>query len=227
VIRGGMVRGDILLKQAKHDVYAIWWRETVGKKRRKARRKAAIKLPPFNPVSKTDNTCFFCVILRLFRQFSFFATTVGTMSTPVSSSRSGTAAATYAQSTLIIQAQVVSTDHEIIRHIGVDSAVTVAEFFNIITICFDLDNPEFDRYCCNFGGTTLDPDSLLWEHLQADGDEFHCVVGLWQIRIQLIEIIARDNGTPPALCVGGFLAPGTVISPVRGRPPGWPGRAGA
>ena len=126
------------------------------------------------------------------------------MSTPVSSSRSGTAAATYAQSTLIIQAQVVSTDHEIIRHIGVDSAVTVAEFFNIITICFDLDNPEFDRYCCNFGGTTLDPDSLLWEHLQADGDEFHCVVGLWQIRIQLIEIIARDNGTPTALCVGGF-----------------------
>lgn len=126
------------------------------------------------------------------------------MSTPVSSSRSGTAAATYAQSTLIIQAQVVSTDHEIIRHIGVDSAVTVAEFYNIITICFDLDNPEFDRYCCNFGGTTLDPDSLLWEHLQADGDEFHCVVGLWQIRIQLIEIIARDNGTPTALCVGGF-----------------------
>ena len=163
----------------------------MGKKRRKARRKAAIKLPPFNPVSKSDNTCFFCVILRLFRQFSFFATTVGTMSTPVSSSRSGTAAATYAQSTLIIQAQV-------------DSAVTVAEFFNIITICFDLDNPEFDRYCCNFGGTTLDPDSLLWEHLQADGDEFHCVVGLWQIRIQLIEIIARDNGTPTALCVGGF-----------------------
>lgn len=126
------------------------------------------------------------------------------MSTPVSSSRSGTAAATYAQSTLIIQAQVVSTDHEIIRHIGVDSAVTVAEFYNIITICFDLDNPEFDRYCCNFGGTTLDPDSLLWEHLQVDGDEFHCVVGLWQIRIQLIEIIARDNGTPTALCVGGF-----------------------
>lgn len=199
-----MVRGNILLKQAKHDVYAIWWWETMGKKRRKARRKAAIKLPPFNPVSKSDNTCFFCVILRLFRQFSFFATTVGTMSTPVSSSRSGTAAATYAQSTLIIQAQVVSTDHEIIRHIGVDSAVTVAEFFNIITICFDLDNPEFDRYCCNFGGTTLDPDSLLWEHLQADGDEFHCVVGLWQIRIQLIEIIARDNGTPTALCVGGF-----------------------
>ena len=176
----------------------------MGKKRRKAWRKAVIKLPPFNPVSKTDNTCFFCVILRLFRQFSFFATTVGTMSTPVSSSRSGTAAATYAQSTLIIQAQVVSTDHEIIRHIGVDSAVTVAEFYNIITICFDLDNPEFDRYCCNFGGTTLDPDSLLWEHLQADGDEFHCVVGLWQIRIQLIEIIARDNGTPTALCVGGF-----------------------
>ena len=199
-----MVRGNILFKQAKHDVYAIWWWETMGKKRRKARRKAAIKLPPFNPVSKSDNTCFFCVILRLFRQFSFFATTVGTMSTPVSSSRSGTAAATYAQSTLIIQAQVVSTDHEIIRHIGVDSAVTVAEFYNIITICFDLDNPEFDRYCCNFGGTTLDPDSLLWEHLQADGDEFHCVVGLWQIRIQLIEIIARDNGTPTALCVGGF-----------------------
>ena len=132
-----------------------------GQKASKSSAESRHKIAPFNPVSKSDNTCFFCVILRLFRLFSFFATTVGTMSTPVSSSRSGTAAATYAQSTLIIQAQVVSTDHEIIRHIGVDSAVTVAEFYNIITICFDLDNPEFDRYCCNFGGYYLRPRQFI------------------------------------------------------------------
>ncbi|MDO4630978.1 MAG: hypothetical protein Q4A82_01625 [Corynebacterium sp.] len=126
------------------------------------------------------------------------------MSTPVSSSRSATAAATYEQSTLIVQAQVVSTDHEIIRHIGVDSAVTVAEFHTIVGTCFNLYDHETNRYHCNFGGITLDPESLLREHLRADGDEFYCVVGPWHIRIQLIETITRDNGTPTALCVGGF-----------------------
>ncbi len=127
-------------------------------------------------------------------QFCQFLATLGTMST---SMRVKTA-----EATLILRAHIASPHREISRQIGINNAVTIEEFHRILNICFG-----FTELVSNFSqkrGAQLDPRSSLGEHLRRAGDQVSCSVDLWNIDIEVVDTIARDRGTPNALCIGGF-----------------------
>lgn len=134
------------------------------------------------------------VFLKFGLQFSPFLATLGAMTT---SMRVKTA-----ESTLILRAHIVSADREIVRQIGVNNVLSFEEFHRILNVCFD-----FSDGVSNYSQKqqeVIDDHDLLADHLRKTGDQISHFVGLWCIEVEVIDAIMRDQGTPHALCIGGY-----------------------
>ncbi|MDO4910724.1 MAG: hypothetical protein Q3972_03150 [Corynebacterium sp.] len=109
----------------------------------------------------------------------------------------------YAQSTLIVRAIMLGPEEDIVRHIGINSAMGCQEFHRVMGIAFGLEE-KGSPWAVMLGDKDLTNIGLpLGFFLAEQGDTLRYTYGLWDCDIELLDIYPRDAGTPEALCIGG------------------------
>ncbi|MCS4535543.1 hypothetical protein [Corynebacterium sp. HS2168-gen11] len=104
------------------------------------------------------------------------------------------------EQTLILNATVQRGDQPILRHIGINSAMTVTGFMQVLDTVFQFpaDTPRH----CHAALVDVDCSRPVSDYLQQSGDQLTYMWGLWSIALEVVDTITRDRGTPDALCIG-------------------------
>ncbi|MDO4909744.1 MAG: hypothetical protein Q3962_07865 [Corynebacterium sp.] len=111
--------------------------------------------------------------------------------------------ADYTPRTLIVRASMQGPAEEIVRHIGINSAMGAPELHHVLGVCFGF--PQEDSPWAVFiGDRDVTHAGLpLGFFLDEEGDRLRYIYGLWEMAIEVLDIYPRDTGTPEALCIGG------------------------
>ncbi|WIM67871.1 hypothetical protein QP027_00235 [Corynebacterium breve] len=108
--------------------------------------------------------------------------------------------------TLMVRAGAYVVDEEVIRHIGIDEAMTLQECQRVLVTCFNLPDEgspaRFTHEVDDDG--RLEISRPIGELLRESGDSLFFHWGLWSFHLHLGEKWPRDEGTPRALCIGGI-----------------------
>ena len=98
--------------------------------------------------------------------------------------------------TLMVRCALVSDD-EVYRWVGIHEHTTIKECRVVVATIFGI-----DAEAGVVGAEAVDALELN-EVLRAPGDATSFSYGLWQFGMQLADVYARDESTPPSVCVAG------------------------
>lgn len=106
--------------------------------------------------------------------------------------------------TLIVRAILGDMNETIVRHIGINSAMTLEDFHHVLCTCFGFHTELDDQSPWGFyhSHERIKTHSI-GEVLAYHGDMCRYTYGLWEIDLFLLDTYPRDRGTPVALCIGG------------------------
>lgn len=108
--------------------------------------------------------------------------------------------------TVIINAVLKGGHEEVHRHIGINDSVPLEELRHALDICFDLDRePAPWMFSASTAVTdTVNEQDAIHQHLTRAEDQLFYRYGLWNIHLEVVDSIVRDESTPQAVCIGGF-----------------------
>ncbi|MCS4490381.1 MULTISPECIES: hypothetical protein [unclassified Corynebacterium] len=124
--------------------------------------------------------------------------------TAVRAAKMNKAASEWGTRTSIVRIQAVSATEEIVRFIGVNQALSIAELNALLPTVFGIDGHKSD--CCTTAAKlypALDPARLVGEYLAEPGEHLHQEWGLWSFDTEVLDIIPRDIATPDIICIAG------------------------
>lgn len=108
--------------------------------------------------------------------------------------------------TVIVNAILSSGQEDIQRHIGINDSKTLEDLRSVLDICFGFTKEPAPW---TFTGVDSPHDKLneadaIYFHLSVPGDKIQYRYGLWNIAVEVVDSIVRDDSTPQAVCIGGY-----------------------